>query len=112
MADLLLYNRPEWCNADGKHPERYKLGDVVDIKPTGFWTKSKRECGVAFKACSVPGKVEEWRHLLEEHQDERDLENPVMLMRRKNTVAMSTEKYVTYDRKEDLAVTDNTKVKR
>lgn len=71
MAEFLIYNKAHWMSVLSqqeveayieKHPKflekydaRYQMGDVVEVRPDGYWTEAKAYNKSAFLLVTVPG---------------------------------------------------------
>jgi len=73
MAEFLIYNKTHWMDAltnkqkdelrvrdkyfDTKYNARYQKGDIIEVRPDGYWTgqNARGFDTSAFKVVSVPG---------------------------------------------------------
>lgn len=114
MAELLIYNGTHWMDKltgeqvakmrakypdwDARYAARHQKGEVIEIRPDGFWSKKgdypRKDM---FRVVLMPGvKPEDLKHLLERGKYER---------RRRIVDSGAAEIICTVNRLTDLAVT-------
>ncbi|GAG18651.1 unnamed protein product [marine sediment metagenome] len=118
MAEFLIYDKDHWMDKlnqaeydkQMKHPHfaekflsRYQRGDIIEVRPDGFWTGSKakgfnRE---VFRIISVPGLKPDKMYM------EAIEAGTVTLKRRRFSISTgATQKATTVSSINDLSITD------
>ena len=101
-----------------KYAVRYQKGDIVEVRPDGYWTGGKRKGfgSHAFALVAVPSiSMENARKYMDSQVDLADPENPVLLKRRKYQmdmaqISLSSEKSAEFADISDAHITDKSKV--
>lgn len=153
MAELLVYNRDHWMddndaytnahlrieqddsltpaqiikskeNLTNKYNARYQRGDVVEVRPDGFWTDGTRK-GFgehAFALVVIPGlSLKDAEKYTESHESIEDLgletEKRTILKRRKyqidmEQVVLAVDKKATISQLDDISIADKSVIVR
>jgi len=122
MAELLIYDKDHWMDSlteeqiaklvsenkefQSKYDERYQRGDVIEVRPDGYWTgeKAKGFNRNAFRVISVPNiSRENLEYLTESLADGDDIKKA-----RKYNISTGLDSKVTVTNMGNLSITEKT----
>ena len=133
-VELLVFNKAHWMDAlsvaevtdrteenehfQQRYDARYQRGDIIEVRPDGYWTDGKRKGfgSHAFALIIIPGvSVDDAQGLMGALEDKTDPENPIRLKRRQYKVDMaqvvlSADKKATYPTVISAPLVDKSKV--